>query len=217
MFMIAVISFPSCVKKLVVKRQASCVPRQQKLFLKVRKRISNSVNIARKGAVSRDNLEDNSMKRQRTWREKSCQCSLFEGELCMNEELVKVFLNKKNIFAVVGASRDPQKYGHQVYKDLRNAGYRVYPINPNSTEVLGDKCYQALESLPIKPDVVDIVVPPKITEKIVETCKRLGITRVWMQPGSESEKAIEFCEENSLQIVHGVCVMIERARHGVDR
>jgi predicted CoA-binding protein len=133
----------------------------------------------------------------------------------MNEELIKAFLNKKNGFAVVGASRDPQKYGHQVYKDLRNAAYRVYPINPNSNEVLGDKCYQGLESLPIKPDVVDIVVPPKITERIVETCKRLGITRVWMQPGSESEAAIKFCKQNGIDVVYGVCVMIERAKKSV--
>jgi predicted CoA-binding protein len=130
----------------------------------------------------------------------------------MNEELIKAFLNKKNIFAVVGASRDPQKYGHQVYKDLKNTGYKVYPINPNSAEVLGDKCYQDLESLPIKPDVVDLVVPPKITEKIVETCKKLGITKVWMQPGSESEIAIKSCQGNAIDVIYGVCVMVERAK-----
>jgi len=133
----------------------------------------------------------------------------------MNEELIRAFLNKKNIFAVVGASRDPQKYGFQVYEDLKNAGYEVYPVNPSADEILGDKCYSTLESLPKKPDVVDLVVPPKVTENVVETCKRLGITKVWMQPGSESEKSIKFCEENGLQTVHGVCVMIERSKHGV--
>ena len=130
----------------------------------------------------------------------------------MNEELLKAFLSKKNSFAVVGASRDPHKYGYQVYKDLMNAGYQVYPVNPNSDVVLGNKCYPSLEDLPVKPDVVDVVVPPEITEKIVETCKRLGITRVWMQPGSESEKAIRFCQENAIDVVYGVCVMIERAK-----
>jgi len=130
----------------------------------------------------------------------------------MSGELIKTFLNKKNIFAVVGASRDPQKYGYQVYKDLKNAGYEVYPVNPNTDEILGDKCYPSLENLSIKPDVVDVVVPPKVTEQIVETCKKHGITKVWMQPGSESETAIKFCEENGIDVVYGVCVMIERAR-----
>ncbi|MCD6445834.1 CoA-binding protein [Candidatus Bathyarchaeota archaeon] len=129
----------------------------------------------------------------------------------MDEKLILEFLNKKNVFAVIGASRDPKKYGHQVYKDLRKAGYKVYPVNPNANEILGDKCYPSLESLPEKPDVVDIVVPPKITEQIVKTCKKLGIRKIWMQPGSESEAAIRFCEENGMDVVHGVCVMVERA------
>ena len=128
----------------------------------------------------------------------------------MNQELIRTFLNKKNIFAVVGASRDPKKYGYQVYKDLKNAGYEVYAVNPNAEEILGDKCYPSLENLLVKPDVVDVVVPPKVTEEVVKTCEKLGITKVWMQPGSESEKAIKFCEENGINLVHGVCVMVER-------
>ncbi|RLF82648.1 CoA-binding protein [Thermococci archaeon] len=129
----------------------------------------------------------------------------------MDEKLILEFLNKKNVFAVVGASRDPKKYGHQVYKDLRKAGYRVYPVNPNADEILGDRCYPSIEDLPVKPDVVDIVVPPKITERVVKTCRKLGIRKIWMQPGSESEAAIKFCEENGMDVVHGVCVMVERA------
>ena len=128
----------------------------------------------------------------------------------MDEKLIVEFLDKKNVFAVVGASRDPKKYGHQVYKDMGNTGYRVYPVNPNANEVLGDKCYPSLEALPIKPDVADLVVPPKVTEQVVRTCKRLGIKKVWMQPGSESETAISFCRENEIDVVHGVCVMVER-------
>ncbi|NIP66626.1 CoA-binding protein [Candidatus Bathyarchaeota archaeon] len=130
----------------------------------------------------------------------------------MDEELIRSFLDKENVFAVVGASRDPEKYGHQVYKDLRSAGYEVYPVNPKAEEILGDKCYPSLIELPRKPDIVDFVVPPKITEEVLETCLKLGITKVWLQPGSESEKAIRFCEENGIEVVHDVCVMVQRRR-----
>ncbi|MEM2147298.1 MAG: CoA-binding protein [Candidatus Bathyarchaeia archaeon] len=130
------------------------------------------------------------------------------------KELIKAFLDKRNVFAVVGASRDPKKYGYQVYKDLKSAGYRVYAVNPNTPEILGDKCYPSIENLPVKPDVVNVVVPPKVTETVVKTCKKLGITKVWMQPGSESENAIRFCEENGIDVVYGACVMMERAKHG---
>ena len=128
----------------------------------------------------------------------------------MQPELIKRVLDKKNMIAVVGASRNPEKYGHQVYKDLKTAGYRVYPVNPNAKEILGDKVYPDLKSLSAKPDVVNIVVPPKVTEEIVKTCKELGITTVWMQPGSESEEAIKFCEANGIDVIYGVCIMVER-------
>ena len=130
----------------------------------------------------------------------------------MRADLIREMLERKNVIAVVGASRDPDKYGHQVYKDLKEAGYSVYPVNPNASEILGDRCYPDLKSLPVKPDVVDVVVLPEITEEVVKACRELGITKVWMQPGSESEKAIEYCEANGIDVVHGVCIMVERRK-----
>lgn len=130
----------------------------------------------------------------------------------MRKDIIKEALNKKNIIAVVGASTNPEKYGYKVYKDLKEAGYKVYPVNPNASEILGDKCYPNLKSLPIKPDVVNTVVPPKITEEIVKECKKIGIKKIWMQPGSESEEAINFCNKNGIDVIYGVCIMIERRK-----
>jgi len=126
----------------------------------------------------------------------------------ISRNLINEFLNKKNIFAVVGVSRNPEKYGHKVYKNLKEKGYKVYPVNPKAKKILSYKSYSSLKDLPEKPDVVNIVVPPKITEKIVRECKNLKIKKVWMQPGSESEKAIKFCKENDIEVVYGVCVMM---------
>ena len=128
----------------------------------------------------------------------------------MNSSLIHHFLRKENIFAVVGVSQNPKKYGHKVYKDLKAAGYTVYPVNPYVDEVLGDKCYPSLKELPEKPDVVDTVVPSEVTEQIVKECKKLGIDKVWMQPGSESAQAIAFCRQNNIQVVHDACVMVKR-------
>jgi len=130
----------------------------------------------------------------------------------MKPELIKEFLDKRNVFAVVGASRNPEKYGHKVYRDLKEDGYKVYPINPNAAEILGDRCYPDLRSLPEKPDVVNLVVPPKITEEVVKTCREMGIKKVWMQPGSESEWAINYCNENGIKVIHGACIMIQRRK-----
>jgi predicted CoA-binding protein len=121
-------------------------------------------------------------------------------------------LDKNNVVAVVGASRNPEKYGHRVYKDLKQAGYKVFPVNPNADEVLGDKCYPNLVSLPRKPEVVNLVVQPPVTEQTVKECRQLGIKMVWMQPGSESEEAIKHCTENGVQVVYGECIMVQRRR-----
>jgi predicted CoA-binding protein len=130
----------------------------------------------------------------------------------LRADLIKEILERKNVIAVVGASRDPEKYGHRVYGDLKEAGYAVYPVNPNASEILGDRCYPDLKSLPVKPDVVNVVVPPEVTDEVVKSCKELGITKVWMQPGSESEKAVEYCEANGIDVVYGVCIMVERRK-----
>ena len=114
--------------------------------------------------------------------------------------------------AVVGASSREGSVGRAVFSNILFSGYTgiVYPVNPNTNEILGDKCYSSLEALPVKPEVVDLVVPPKVTQQVVKTCKKLGIKKVWMQPGSESEMAIIFCRKNDMDVVHGVCVMVER-------
>ena len=130
----------------------------------------------------------------------------------INQDMINEFLDKRNIFAVVGVSKESEKYGNKVYFDLKHAGYTVYPVNPNARKISGDKCYPMLKNLPTLPDVVDIVVPPKITEKTVKECKNLGIDKVWMQPGSESKSAIRFCEENDIKVLYGMCVMLERRK-----
>ncbi len=121
------------------------------------------------------------------------------------------FLNKKNVFAVVGASRDKNKYGNKVFHELKDNGYKVYPVNPNARDIDGFKCYPNLKSLPEKPDVISLVVPPEITESIVKEAHKLKINKIWMQPGSESEKALDFCKKNNVKVLHGVCVIVSLA------
>ncbi|MEM3690724.1 MAG: CoA-binding protein [Candidatus Woesearchaeota archaeon] len=122
----------------------------------------------------------------------------------MDEE----FLDRKKTFAVVGASENKEKWGFKVYASLRNSGFKVFGVNPNCHAIEGEKCYPNLKSLPEKPDIVITVVPPSVTEEIVKETKELGIKRVWMQPGSESEKAIEFCRRNNISVVANSCFLI---------
>ena len=122
-------------------------------------------------------------------------------------DLIKEFMAQKR-FAVVGATDNPEKYGHQILINLRKRDYEIYPVNRRLTTIEGMKCYATLSDLPVKVDVVDFVVPPSATEAILKECVEQGLNRIWLQPGSESEAAISFCRENNLKVVHDVCVMM---------
>lgn len=121
--------------------------------------------------------------------------------------LVTDILRDNHIFAVVGVSQDPAKYGHEIFEALLKKGYKAYPVNPKYEAVDGYRCYPTLEALPEKPDVAVMVVPPTVTEKVVESCASLGIGTVWMPPGAWSESAVETCEAHGIQEVHDVCLV----------
>ncbi len=112
-------------------------------------------------------------------------------------------------FAVVGASRDRSKYGNQVLRAYQRHGLKVFPVNPNETEVEGLKCYPDLASLPEPVHGVSIVTPPTVTEQIVEQAAAAGIRHVWMQPGAESDAALRRAEELGLETIGGgPCVLV---------
>ncbi len=123
------------------------------------------------------------------------------------DKLIKEFMSKKR-FAVVGATNNPEKYGNQIVKNLIKRGYEVFPVNPRLTELEGIKCYASLADIPVKAEVVDFVVPPQVTEETLKQCLELGLDHIWLQPGSESDKAIAFCHDHKLKVVHSVCVMM---------
>ena len=125
------------------------------------------------------------------------------------QDLVKNFLKQKR-FAIVGSFRNETKYAYQILQTLRKKGYEVYPVNPSTRKVRDLTCYASVKDIPVVCDVADIVTPPEVTKKVVSECKEKGITRVWLQPGAESEEVIKFCKENDIKVVYGLCVMVEK-------
>ena len=124
------------------------------------------------------------------------------------DSLIKDFLSKKR-FAVVGSFRNESKVAYRILRILKNKGYEVVPVNPNFKEVGDLKCYPSIKDIPGVIDVVDIVTSPSVTEKIVEECRDKGITRVWLQPGAESESVLKLCRENGISVIFNLCVMLE--------
>lgn len=86
----------------------------------------------------------------------------------------------------------------------------MYPVNPNLDILDGEPCFRSLKDIPEIPDVVDMVVPPKVSAKVVEDCVAKGITRIWFQPGSESEEAIQKAEAAGISVVYNTCIMVKK-------
>lgn len=126
-------------------------------------------------------------------------------------QLIRDFVNLR-VWAVVGASQDRSKFGNRVFRSLREAGYTVYAVNPKGGELEGAKVYSTLADLPQSPEVVDLVVPPPVTEQVVKEAHELGLSRIWMQPGAESQAAIVYCQEHGIQVVYDACAMVHKRR-----
>ena len=132
---------------------------------------------------------------------------MIKGDDVSKQDLVKDFLKQKR-FAVAGSFRNESKYAYRILKTLKEKEYEVYPINPSLKEVEGLTCYPSVKDIPESVDVIDIVTSPQVTEKILVECKEKGISRVWIQPGAESQTAIKFCKDNNIEVVYNLCIMM---------
>lgn len=123
------------------------------------------------------------------------------------KEVIADFFSSHTI-AIIGVSRNGKNFGASVYRSLRDKGYTVYPINHNGGYIDGTQLYPDLFAIPDKIDGVVMVVPPQVTEKMVKEISDANIKRVWMQQGSESQAAVDFCNENSIDVIDGECILM---------
>jgi len=124
-----------------------------------------------------------------------------------NRKNIDEFLLQRKI-AVVGVSRNKDKFSNMIYREMRTAGYEVMAVNPNADLVEGDRCYAGLGALPVKPDGVVLVVPPTQGIQIVEEAARLGIRHVWVQPGANSSEIDQRLGELEIVTVSGECILM---------
>ncbi len=110
--------------------------------------------------------------------------------------------------ALAGVSRSGGGYGNQVLRDLTRKGYRVLPVHPEVAELGGVPAYGSLAELPEPVGGLILVVPPDESEKLVREAAAAGIRRVWMQPGAESQAAIELGRRLGITVIHHECVMV---------
>jgi predicted CoA-binding protein len=129
------------------------------------------------------------------------------------QKQIETFLEGKR-FAVVGASANREKYGNKVLRVYQQNKLDVAPVNPAGGEIEGLTAYADLPSVPGTVDGVSIITPPKITEQVVAQALSLGIKNIWMQPGAESDTAIELAEQGGANVIAGgPCILVKLRYH----
>lgn len=124
------------------------------------------------------------------------------------DAMIKSMLEKK-IWAVVGATENPGKFGNKIYKKLKRFGYEVYAVNPMYETVDGDKCYPTLDDIPAVVDCVNVVVNPEKAIHTLRSAMALGIKNIWFQPGTFTPDIVEMSETAGLNTVYLNCVLVE--------
>ncbi len=130
----------------------------------------------------------------------------------MNDSEMRKIFETAHTIASVGLSTDPEKPGHYVPEYLQSIGYRIIPVNPRITEMLGQKAYPDLLSIPEPVDVVQVFRPPQEAAAIVEQAIQIGARVVWMQIGTGDREAARKAQEAGLQVVMNRCMMVEHNR-----
>lgn len=126
------------------------------------------------------------------------------------ENLVLEKLKKKDVrIFLVGATNDRTKYGNIIYRDLKSKNIEVFGINPKATTIENDQAYHTIHDPPVKPDILNFVVPPKIGLEIIRDAVNSGFDYFWLQPGAESDEIINYLEKNKKNYLAHSCVMVE--------
>ncbi len=121
-------------------------------------------------------------------------------------------LKSSRTIAVVGLSSRKFRPSYGVSQYMQAAGYRIIPVNPENTEVLGEKSYASLEEIPEKVDIVDIFRRSEFVPAIVDSAIRIGAKAVWMQEGVIHGEAAEKARAAGLFVVMDLCILKEHAR-----
>ena len=121
---------------------------------------------------------------------------------------IEAFL-KCPAFGVVGASADRGKFGNMVLRCYQQHGLRAIPVNPREQVIEGVACVASVLDLPDDVSAISVITPPAVTEQVVEQAERKGIRNVWMQPGAESPRAVDFCREHDINVIaDGSCILV---------
>ena len=122
-----------------------------------------------------------------------------------DQDLTQLLTGASTI-AMVGASSNPERASYGIMRKLQQVGYRVIPINPRETEILGERAYPSLADVPGKIDIVDVFRRAEETPPIADEAVKVGAKALWLQTGIANEEAAARAEAGGLTVVMDACI-----------
>lgn len=134
--------------------------------------------------------------------------------MSLSDDALRQMLTSARTIAVVGLSDKPDRDSNEVARYLQAQGYRIIPVNPMLTEVLGEKAYPSLSAIPpdVRIDILDIFRKSDQVPPIVEEGLRRGVGAIWMQLGVESPTSAEAARRANVPVLENLCIMQQHRR-----
>ncbi|GAB6935938.1 MAG: CoA-binding protein [Bacillota bacterium] len=127
------------------------------------------------------------------------------------DDVRRRLLEEAKTIAVVGLSDNPERTSHQIAAALQAAGYRIIPVNPNVTEVLGERAVASLTEIAEPVDIVNVFRRSEHTVPVAEEAVKIGAKALWLQEGVYNEEAARIAQEGGLVVVMDRCIKVDHA------
>jgi uncharacterized protein len=115
--------------------------------------------------------------------------------------------------AMVGVSRNPKKFGYAAFKELKEKGMKIIPVNPEADEILGEKSYKSVGKLPAEVKSILIITKKDKTAAVIREAKAQGIKQIWIQQSSDSKEALNELKGSDISYITGQCILMHYKPH----
>jgi predicted CoA-binding protein len=129
---------------------------------------------------------------------------------------INEFLDSQPI-ALVGVSRNPKKFGYSVFKELKEKGMNIIPVNPEADEIMGEKSYRNVKVLPSDVKGIIIFTKKEKTASVVKEAKEKGIKQIWIQQMADSKEALDELKGSDINYITGECILMYYKPHSMHK
>ena len=129
---------------------------------------------------------------------------------------INEFLDSQPI-ALVGVSRNPKKFGYTAFKELKDKGMKIIPVNPLADEIMGEKSYRNVKMLPSEVKSIIVFTKKNQTASVIRDAKEKGIKQIWIQQMADSKEALEELKDSGINFVTGECILMHYKPHSIHK